>query len=759
MEKVARSKSNEKKPSGILLFSIRNKILVCFMVPILFIVAIGYLAEQKAAEGMRQNFEDSTILTVQLAMEQIDMSTSFIETEAFKYAFDPDLKRYFLGLYETDPTSKKRTIDSARTDMTSAKAGNPFIYNIHLIPMPDFNVLSAGAGETSLGFSAEYKEAIKAENNGKFPPWIDNHEYLDTILDLDPDNCIMSFEMETNGSNGVVVIDVSKDAIQDFLNGMDVGEGGFIAFVTGTGKEVYYEDLPEGQESTRTSDEKVIYNEDFFIQAEEGEETSLVETVDYRGQESLFFYQRSTVNDTAICILVPSTTIVEQAAEIRTLTVELVILAAIVAIVIGLFLAIGIQRNMKRISYKLGEVAKGDLTVKVTVKGRDEFRNLRFAVSNMIKNNKKLVGKVGDATLHLEKSANHVEEVSEVMSKYSSEISDAIHEINDGMTRQAEQAQKCVVRTDLLSNEIKDVKNVTQNVEGLANRSEAMISHSMLIVRELGKSAQDTNEITAKVGKSIELLREDSEVINEFVDVITNISSQTNLLSLNASIEAARAGEAGKGFAVVAAEIRKLAENSASAAREISNNVKNITAQTEDSVANARESANMVKKQTEDVNEIIAVFKDMDAQVKGLLQGLKEISFKMEKTDQVRVDTLRAVKKISAIIEETAGNTEVVQGVAEKLTTHVGQMSDTAKVLGENMEELKQEISVFKTREDQVQYVGKKKRLSSKESPAKSEKSAGKSGMANLKKTAEKVKLPGKIQLPGKKGNGEKSKK
>jgi methyl-accepting chemotaxis protein len=715
MVKEKQAGRNEKKPSGILWFSIRNKILVCFMVPIIFIMAIGYLAEQKAAQGMSNNFQASTKLTVQMAMENIDMSASFIEAEGFKYAFDPDLKKYFLGLYDTDPTETKRTIDNTRTDIVSSQAGNPFIYNIHIISTKDFQVLSTGVGVSSLGFVDEYREAVKADNGGEFPSWIDSHTDLDTTLDLPSDKYVTSYELNFNGSNAVVVIDVSRESIQNFLNGMAVGEGGFIAYVTGSGKEVYYEDLAEGETSAFAPDEKVLYGEDFFTQAMEGEEKSVVQTVDYRGQSYVFFFQRSTVNNAAMCILVPSSTVIAQAGEIRTLTIQLVVLAVIVAIFIGLVLAIGIQRNMKRISHKLNEVAKGDLTVKVTVKGKDEFRNLRYAVSNMIKNNKKLVGKVGDATKNLEKSAENVGEVSEVISGYSTEITQAITEINDGMVRQAEQAQKCVARTDLLSNQIQNVKEVTQTVEGLANRSEEMISHSMQIVEELGNSARETNEITAKVGNSIELLRKDSEVINEFVEVITNISKQTNLLSLNASIEAARAGEAGKGFAVVAAEIRKLAESSANAAGEIRSNVKNITLQTEESVANAKESAEMVMKQTEDVNEIISVFQDMDNHVKELLEGLKEISGKMEETDQVRTDTLRAVKKISGIIDETATNAEVVQGVAGKLISNVDRMNDTAKVLGENMEELKQEIAVFKTEEDQTQdHSGKKSKAAKK---------------------------------------------
>jgi methyl-accepting chemotaxis protein len=704
MKKVSLGKNVPKAPSRFMIFSIRNKIMVCFMIPIVFIVIIGYLSESKASEGMSKNFNDSTLETVQMAMQYIDMSASFIEAVGRQYAFDPELKKYIMGFYSTEPTKEMQAINTTRTSIAASQVSNPFIFNIHIIPEPQYYVISTGSGVSSNGFATAYRDDIKAKYEGKLPFWIDSHTFLDETLGLPSDKYIMSYEINTDGNTGVVVVDVSTQAIQEFLDSITIGTDGIIAFVTGSGREIYFEDLAEGQESTYTDGEQVVAGESFFAEVTAGEEDSVLRTVNYKGKECVFFYQRSTVNDSAVCALVPTATITAQAGEIKTLTIQLVLVAALVAVVIGWLLAVGIQRNMKRISLKLGQVAKGDLTVPVAVKGRDEFRNLRFALANMITSNKHLVGKVGIATKNLEKSADNVEEASAVIHDYSTEITQAIHDINDGMTRQAEQAQKCVTRTDLLSNEIQDVKSVTETVEELANRSVAMISHSMHIVRELGKSASDTNEITAKVGKSIEMLRKESEVINEFVEVITNISKQTNLLSLNASIEAARAGASGKGFAVVASEIRKLAENSANAAGEIRNNVKNITSQTDESVANARASANMVKKQTDDVNEMIRVFQDMDDYVKQLLQGLKEISSKMEVTDQVRVDTLRAVEKISAIIEETAGNAEVVQGVAQKLTSHVGRMNDTAKILGENMEELKQEISVFKTEEDQIQH-------------------------------------------------------
>lgn len=145
----------------------------------------------------------------------------------------------------------------------------------------------------------------------------------------------------------------------------------------------------------------------------------------------------------------------------------------------------------------------------------------------------------------------------------------------------------------------------------MVSEAENMINHGMQMVQTLGERATKTTDVTIKVETSIEELKKESEIINEFVETITDISEQTNLLSLNASIEAARAGEAGRGFAVVAEEIRKLADHSAEAAGEIQNNVTHITDQTVNSVENAKQARDMVALQTEAVQEVVGVFDDM----------------------------------------------------------------------------------------------------------------------------------------------------
>ena len=401
--------------------------------------------------------------------------------------------------------------------------------------------------------------------------------------------------------------------------------------------------------------------------------------VDFQGEKYLFIYSHSADIGFTTCALVPMRVVTSQATEIRNMTIGLVILACVIVVIVGIFITAGIENNMRRISRKFGDVAKGDLTVTVSAKGHDEFQD-----------------QVSNATGELEVSAQNVGQASELIHEYSQDITRAIGEINEGMEEQSRHAQECVEKTDILSNEIQEVSHVVERVEKLVGETEGMINKGMEIVQVLGDRAGETTQMTVKVSESIESLRKESEIINSFVATITEITEQTNLLSLNASIEAARAGEAGRGFAVVAEEIRKLADDSAKAAGEIRNNVANITAQTQNSVESASQAKAMVELQTKAVEEVIAVFREMQERMGQLIEGLKDIVVSTEKADGERSAAVAAVKNISDIIEETAGSAETVNDVANKLLNHVEKLSTTASVLDENMEGLKNEISVFK---------------------------------------------------------------
>ena len=684
----------------VMIFSIRNKIILCFLIPVVFMIAVGIVSYHKASEGLSQKFEESTIQTMNMATEYIDMGCEFVNVDAIKYATDSNISQLMLGLYKSNPATELNVTTNTKNEMVAVQVSNTFVSNIHLVPKAGTNIISTGTKATADGYLKEFLEDQGVDKK-TVPRWTDRHYALDEHTGVKSDSYILSCQMMDNTRVYCVVIDIDRKAIDNFIKDMDFGEGSVVGFVTSNGREIIRESLAEGEESQLPAvavgdgQTGVFYGQEFYMNALDSGESEGAMHVKFEGKDFFFIYSKSKITDSVICALVPYKIVTEQAADIRSVTIGLVILAVIVALIVGLFIVAGIQNNMKRISRKLQEVAKGDLTVEVKAKGHDEFHYVAGSANNMIQHTKNLVNKVSKATSTLEESAQEVGQISTVVDTHSRDIKDAIADINDGMSRQSRHAQECVEKTDTLSNDIQEVTRVVEDVEKLVDKTNGMIEEGIEIIRLLGGRAEETTEITQKVGESIETLRKEFGVINSFVDTIADISEQTNLLSLNASIEAARAGEAGRGFAVVAEEIRKLADDSAKAAGQINASVAQIDARTIDSVESAKQAKTMVALQTEAVEQVVQVFRQMSDNMKQLVDGLSEIIEGIDKADQERGATVDAVRSISEIIEYTAANTEKVSKVAEELLNNVENLNKTAQVLDENMDGLRNEVDVF----------------------------------------------------------------
>lgn len=698
-QKGKRQTAEKSRNSGgkLRLSSIQNKIILCFTVPIFCMIVVGTIAYQKASEGMSRQFLESAEQTINMASTYMDAINYFVEGEAGKYADSTDLNSYFSGAFEgaDNTTAKLKLLNSTKDDLFSAQSGNHFINNLYVIPQSGLKLVSTVSSMTTQGFFEEYRD--EADGRGG-RAWVDRHAVLDGYLGVTDADYIMAYQIMSKNEKGMIIIDIKPEAIREFLQELVISEGSYAAFVTENGRELVVSYSAGGG-----SDDSgiMLYQEAFYQECvaqciATGETVGNKEVV-FRGREYLFIYSRGEDTGTVICMLVPRATVMGQADQIRTITVIMVLLAILLAGIIGVVITISIRSSMRRISRGLEQVADGDLTGCVKVAGRDEFGDLAQSANHMIQNNKKLVSKVHDATGQLELSADEVKSASEVISDYSMDITQAITEINAGMGRQSVHAQECVDKTGLLSDDMQEVSQVVEKVETLVQETDTMIHRGMEIIELLGRRARETTDITNRVGSSIEQLSQETESINIFAETIAGISGQTNLLSLNASIEAARAGEAGRGFSVVAEEIRKLADDSARAAREISNHVQNISTRTQDSVESARQAEEMVALQGDSVQEVTQVFANMRDRMQELVTGLQEIVASTEQADKERAETLQAVQNISQIIAETAGNAEIVSQTSEKLMENVDNLSRTADALGNNMNDLKAEIAMFKT--------------------------------------------------------------
>ena len=688
-EKSKTKKGNDKstKVPGISsIFSIKYKLWGGFIVSTIFMIIIGMFSYQKAANGLVLNFNKATMQTVSTMNEYIDMRYEYVQAEALKFAFDSNVQKYCIPGLEKDASALHTARAALESNILDSLSANTFISDIHIVTQSNGELmLSTYNGAVTPGIYDQILDPMAGET---LPRWVDEHKELDNAIGLNSDTYFMACQMDTQDMDGGVIIDIKASALKEFLEQYDFGSGSIVGIVSPTGNEIINSDSEiTGQ---------VFYGQSFYNEINREEKPYGLSRVSYNNEDYVFFYGCGKKGDVTICVLVPLKVVTSQADSIRVLSIFLVVVASLIVGIIGLVLAGSIQKNMKKIVSKLGLVAEGDLTVEVNVKSKDEFKVLATATTDMIQKNRKLVNQVTVATGQLENSTNEVKDAFGLINQYSEDVSMAIADINNGMEQQSEHAQICVERTETLSDEMAQVVEITRNVENLVGDTKDMLEKAKNIIYNLGVSADNSSNMTNQVGKSIVSLADESAVINDFIETISDISEQTNLLSLNASIEAARAGEAGRGFAVVSDEIRKLADSSAEAAGKIRNKVDFIISQTNESAAFAKEAESMAKLQHEAVDEVIQVFEAIGTSMTTLVDGLVKIIDSTERVSREKDETIEAVNMISRIISETAQRTEHVNNTMVSMHEKVLNLSEAADSLDHNMTELKTEISSFK---------------------------------------------------------------
>jgi len=344
------------------------------------------------------------------------------------------------------------------------------------------------------------------------------------------------------------------------------------------------------------------------------------------------------------------------------------LLIIIISILFTIFISRAIKQPVTEIKEALGKMAKGDLSVQIKIKTKDEMGIIAQSLQEAIMNIKHLIEETRNIAISLASS--------------SEELSSTTEEISQNLKHQTDRANQIASAAEEMSQTISHIAQNTSNIAELSITTANVAGEGRDITKNTAKEIKVIEEALNQLSKVINGLGDSSRQIGEIVTVIKDIADQTNLLALNAAIEAARAGEQGRGFAVVADEIRKLAERTTKATDEIS------------------EMINGIQK------EVDAAENSMEDATKKMLRGV-ELS---NKSAEMLGDILTKAKELQTMIQQIASSTEQMSSVTENITQDIGtiangskeiflaveQSAQTASDVAKSGVELKSAIEAFK---------------------------------------------------------------
>ncbi|WP_236146622.1 methyl-accepting chemotaxis protein [Paenibacillus xylanilyticus] len=675
-------KANPVKSVGVKLF------LIFFAGIMIFVISLGLLSYSKAKNTIEENASRANQETIDQTKEKMDIILErFVDTST-QIFFDPEMQSLLQNMSNKDLTAYDMFINSSSINkqLSNVAFTNKSMEAIYLVPTDENkSTMGTGSSSSSMGnirSEAWYNEIVQSGGYRWLPTEIKEDGSAPTFR-------IARSMKNLQGTNQsyVLVIELKLEVLEEQLKSLNLGEGAVIQLIA-PDKKIVASTIAD---RTGKETELAFYGE----LTEKTGSTNAAYAVDGKSTDMLVVYSTMETSDWKLIGMVPTSMLVKDAKGILTLTLWMALVDAAIAVLIGVWMVRMIARPLGKLKDLMQEGAKGNLKVRTPFTSKDEIGQLSAAFNLMMEQITKLVEQTNRSAQEVLDTASELSNASKKTAISASEIAVATEEIAGGASSLATEAERGNELTDNISRQMQSVVAANEEMGQSARHVEQSSETGTQHLNQLITKTQKTEEMIGALVNKVDSLKESTSSVLKVLDVLQNITKQTNILSLNATIEAARAGAAGRGFMVVAGEVRQLAEQSRQSIDMVGEITDKIMHEMNETVAALSNVNPLFREQMDAVKDTNVIFASVQEQMGAFVEKLGMVTDSIGDLSKSQGTLSEAMSNVSAVAEESSATSEEVASLSSEQQNISNQLVNLSDKLENVSTELKNTLSRF----------------------------------------------------------------